>query len=181
MNIDLSEIFQKNVRYSRVADNEGATEAKKYIVSIDMDTFDSKLGSYAIVEKTPIELKVTVCGRNKAHIEGDVSLVMDIPCDRCLDPVRCSIEFQLDKDVDFDAENGEDDISFAEGYVIDVDKLLYSEISMALPMKTLCSNDCKGICWKCGINLNRETCDCDTFVPDPRMSVISDIFKNFSK
>ncbi len=181
MTIDLSELFQNNVQYNRIADKTDAMVAESYTVAIDMDSFQSRLGTYSIVEKAPIDLKVTVCGRNKAHIEGGVSLVMAIPCDRCLDLVDRTVEFWIDRDVDFDSENHEDDISFAEGYIIDIDKMLYSEILMALPMKNLCSEDCKGFCRKCGINLNRETCGCDTFVPDPRMSVISDIFKKFSK
>lgn len=180
MNIDLSELFQNNVRHNRNSDNAG-TVSKSYMIAIDMDTFDFKLGSYRIKEKPPAELKVTVCGRNKVHIEGDVSLVLAIPCDRCLEPVDRAVNFRVDTDVDFDTENSGDDMSIAEGYVIDTDKLLYSEILMALPMKNLCSEDCRGICRKCGTNLNRQTCDCDTFVPDPRMSVIKDIFSNFSK
>ena len=40
---------------------------------------------------------------------------------------------------------------------------------------------CKGICRKCGKNLNEGACGCDDSVPDPRMSVIQDIFKQFKE
>ena len=45
-------------------------------------------------------------------------------------------------------------------------------------MKTLCREDCRGICRKCGRNLNEGDCGCDTVELDPRMAVIAEIFKN---
>lgn len=180
MNIDLSELFNNNIRYKRCADSQG-TVSKSYTAVIDSDTFDSGLGIYDIVDKKPVELTVTVNGRNIAHIEGRGNITLVIPCDRCLDPVKCDIEYDIDRDLDFNTDSDKEDMSFADGYLIDVDEFIHPDIAMALPMKILCRPDCKGICRKCGINLNRDTCDCDTFVPDPRMSVITDIFKNFSK
>ncbi len=47
-----------------------------------------------------------------------------------------------------------------------------------LSPETRGKDDCKGICPVCGQNLNEKECGCDTFVPDPRMAVIQDIFKN---
>ena len=44
-------------------------------------------------------------------------------------------------------------------------------------MKILCKEDCKGLCSVCGKDLNEGKCDCDTFVPDPRMAAIMDIFR----
>ena len=48
-------------------------------------------------------------------------------------------------------------------------------------MRVLCSDNCKGICNRCGTNLNRGTCDCDNRSLDPRMSVIQDIFKQLKE
>ena len=70
----------------------------------------------------------------------------------------------------------DDDRSFMEGYQLNVEDLLNNEIIINWPRKILCKPDCKGICMKCGRNLNTGTCECDTFIPDPRMSVIKDIF-----
>ena len=66
-------------------------------------------------------------------------------------------------------------------YCLDVDRLIASELMVNLPMKVLCREDCKGICRKCGKNLNEGACGCDDSVPDPRMSVIQDIFKQFKE
>ena len=60
---------------------------------------------------------------------------------------------------------------------LDVDKLVYEELLVNLPAKTLCKVNCKGLCKKCGKNLNFNNCDCDTEDLDPRMAKIRDIFR----
>ena len=52
---------------------------------------------------------------------------------------------------------------------------------MAWPTKTLCDENCKGICKKCGKNLNNEKCECDDFVPDVRLANLMDIFNAAQK
>ena len=70
------------------------------------------------------------------------------------------------------------EISYIDGYDLDVDRMVNEEILLGFPMKVLCQEDCKGICKVCGANLNQGECGCDRTEPDPRMSVIRDIFNN---
>ena len=51
------------------------------------------------------------------------------------------------------------------------------ELLMNMPMKILCREDCKGICNRCGANLNEGTCHCEEEPKDPRMAAILDIFR----
>lgn len=178
MTIDLSGIFADNYRSGRHPDDEGNDAVtKEYTVCLDMDEFRSNAGNYKVLRKEPFILTVTRTGNMSAEISGNTDIDLEIPCDRCLSPVKVTVMLTPDVDVDFeDKETSE----FAEGFSVDIDKFLYPEIIMNLPMKTLCREDCRGICKKCGINLNNGSCNCDTFVPDPRMSVISDIFKQFN-
>ena len=48
---------------------------------------------------------------------------------------------------------------------------------MAIPVKILCKEDCKGICSVCGSNLNEGECGCDRFVPNAAFAGLSDLFK----
>ncbi len=188
MKIDLSDVLLWNVNRRRES-SEGTVNTgkeKAYTVNLEMKTFESRLGSYNITSSSPIELNVINSGKNKVHITGKVDIVLEIPCSRCLEDVPVAISFDFDKDIDFDIDSDNDsedmeDMSFVDGHQIDVDQMLYSEILMNIPMKTLCKEDCKGICNVCGMNLNKGDCKCDRFVPDPRMAAISDIFKNFGK
>ena len=74
-----------------------------------------------------------------------------------------------------------DEVSYIQDSHIDVEELVQNEIFVNLPMKVLCSEDCKGICNRCGTNLNQMTCDCDTTELDPRMSKVLDIFNQFKE
>lgn len=183
MTIDLSELFLLNTRIHDTDEGEYTGACRQYTVEPEMIFFEIKGYSYPVVDKKPFIAEVSLKGRNKVHINGEVSISLEMPCDRCLEPTTQNIVFSFEKDIDFDEDTSEDmdDRSYIDGKTIDIDGMLYSEILMNLPTKVLCNEECKGICRVCGKNLNKGDCGCDSFVPDPRMSVISDIFKNFGK
>jgi uncharacterized protein len=54
---------------------------------------------------------------------------------------------------------------------IDLAPLIAEQVILALPTRPLCSEDCRGLCEQCGINLNREACDCFVESGDPRMAI----------
>ena len=152
---------------------------------LDMDKFDDGLNSYEIVSKEPFELKIVKVGKSKLHIICSGSVDMNIPCDRCLKPVLTSVSFDIDDTVEMEENASEDEEpeekDYIDGYNLDVDKLVFGEILISMPGKTLCKEDCKGICLICGANLNKGECGCDRDILDPRMSVFKDILKNFKE
>ncbi|MDC7300448.1 YceD family protein [Agathobacter ruminis] len=158
---------------------------KTYEAPIELETFSSRLGDFPITKKAPVNLTVENQEDAALLVSGTVELTMEIPCDRCLEPVPTDFSFQIDKKlklVDGEAIDEEmEETDYLIGFEMDVDKLIYAEILVNWPMKVLCKDDCKGICKVCGMNLNAGTCKCDTFVPDPRMAAIQDIFKNFKE
>lgn len=147
-------------------------------VPLEMTSFDSKMGSFPITEKSPLTLTFTNSGVGKAKVEGCVRLVFGTNCDRCLEAVPITLDLTVDwlaVSPDVEAED-EDARNFLDGYQLDVEALVYDEILVNWPVKILCRPDCKGICPMCGRNLNAGSCGCDAFVPDPRMAVIKEIF-----
>ena len=155
-------------------------------IAIEMESFRSKLGTYPVVEKDPLSVKVEHVKNRELLISGKGRIVLEIPCDRCLEPVKTELILDFTKDVDLNVSDGEqteelDETNYIDGYALDVEQLLYNEILIGLPTKILCSEDCKGICNVCGQNLNQGTCDCEDTSLDPRMSVIRDVFKNFKE
>lgn len=184
MKLDLSKLILDGSFGKHDEDYQTSRVTKQYTVEPEFTVFKTGGGDYEVIHKQPIELTVTNLGNNKVHIRSDVELTLGIPCDRCLEIVPTNIKFELSIDVDLNdvVEPDEDmeDRSFVDGRIIDIDGMLYPEIFMNLPTKVLCKEDCKGICKVCGKNLNEGVCGCDTFVADPRMAAISDIFKNFN-
>ena len=178
------------VNLSDVLTVEGRQEKRE--IPLEMTVFEDGQGSYEITAKEPVKFVFTNAGAGKARIEGSTTLTFQVNCDRCLAemPLILKVEFGqcvVSPDVksgdgeDGDSCQGEDvqgmdDQSFMDGYQLDTEAFIHGEILVNWPAKILCRQDCKGVCPVCGQNLNVAECGCDTFVPDPRMAAIQDIF-----
>ncbi len=116
--------------------------------------------------------------------EGTISGDYRQPCDRCL--AEAKVPFQLDVQWlfeaadavqetrgDSDAADGEeieiesavdddDHVRFYEGDELDLAVSVWEEINLTAPAKFLCTEECEGLCSKCGANLNQGPCGCDT-------------------
>lgn len=155
-----------------------------HTVPVEMTELKTDFGVFKVQSAEELDLKITHEKEGKLYIEGATSMVIAIPCDRCLKdvPTEFELDFQKSIDLNDDTEAEElDEKNYIDGYNLDVYKLLFNEILVGWPMKVLCSEDCKGICSVCGQNLNEATCDCESTDLDPRMSVIRDVFKNFKE
>ncbi len=145
------------------------------------EVLDLPQGQFPIARKTPLSLKITNKGKKVLEIEGSVSMEILMPCDRCLKevPTPLDISFDLEADMKLSDEarlEALDESDFLHGSELDTDALVLSEALMALPVKVLCREDCKGLCLICGQDLNIRDCGCDRTVPDPRMAKIRDLF-----
>ena len=96
-------------------------------------------------------------------------------CARCLAPVTGQFTLDLEKTVaprnllgDLD-EDKLDEFAIIEDGFLDMDEQLREQLEMEFPMRFLCREDCKGLCPKCGKNLNEGECNCDHTEIDPRM------------
>ena len=156
-------------------DQERLTEQ----VTLEMDAFVCSLGTFPVTNKSGFPLTISKVGTDKFLIEGKTVVTLEIPCDRCLQPVAVDIPLEICREYDKnDTEEESEEEDFIVGYNLDTEQLIYWEILVNWPMKTLCTEACKGICKKCGTNLNHSSCTCDTVELDPRMAKIRDIFNN---
>ena len=108
------------------------------------------------------------------HLEGELTAEMTCYCD------RCGAEFDSIKETPLDAviveeENEEFPEYFVlEGNEIDLDEILSTCLILDMETKFLCSEDCKGLCSRCGKNLNLGPCGCRK-EPDPRFAVLEQL------
>ncbi len=156
-------------------------DEKDYTCDIESERVKVPGGPYPILSKEPVILHIKNLGGQKLLITGEIMLSLAIPCSRCLEPVQVDFDLPLEIEVDLSMTDQErlDDLNeqpFIVDQNLDVEQLLVNELLMNLPMKVLCKDDCKGICSKCGANLNKVTCSCDKGSLDLRMSAIQDIF-----
>lgn len=145
--------------------------------ALDMSNFEL-YGNYPL--NVPVSVKGSV--QNRATV---VSLYLEIfyefnaPCDRCGTDTVHKHTVTVDKLLATALERQESDtIIEVPGMKLDVDELVYTEVVLSLPTKHLCNDSCKGICSKCGKNLNEGECSCETKEIDPRLSALAELLKN---
>lgn len=110
--------------------------------------------------------------------KGCVRGKVELGCGRCLSFFGAG--FCLDIEDSFCLPNqcrGEEDIFEIVDNRINLGPLIDQALVLWLPMKQLCKVDCKGLCAKCGKNLNYEHCSCEKEEVDPRLRVLGDFFE----
>lgn len=114
-------------------------------------------------------------------IRGDIRGRIQMPCDRCTRDVRIPLDaaFELFEAYSPEEQNGlgtEGLIRFNQGKPeLNAGELLWEQFLLALPIKPLCSKTCRGLCPKCGQNLNEGACSCTAEGSDPRMAVFRNL------
>jgi len=119
------------------------------------------------------------------RLRGNYQGEFEIPCARCLEPVEQALGGEFDLlfrplGVDSDASERaistpETEIGYYQNGGLVLEDVLREQVLLSLPARTLCREDCKGLCRHCGQNLNSESCTCDTATADPRWSALSDL------
>jgi uncharacterized protein len=137
----------------------------------------------------PVALNVAVRkDRTQFRLVGRVKTTIELTCSRCLEG------FQMPVDEAFDvlylphtpAGQGDDrmveddDLStaFYEDNVIDLGLLMQEQCYLAVPMKPLCQEDCRGLCPECGTNFNTGSCERRATWVDPRLAVLDQLRKD---
>ena len=165
------------VNLSDVMTIEGMQLKKE--VPLEMHYFERGTERFEITDRTPISFLFFNAGPGKAGIRGSIRLTVQACCDRCLTDVAVPFQLEFERAAlapGVSPMETDDEVDLADGYQLDTEDFVHNEILLNWPVKILCREDCKGICPVCGQNRNRGDCGCDTFVPDPRMAVIQDIF-----
>lgn len=97
-------------------------------------------------------------------------------CARCGRPVEydkeTDVEFLLVKELEGEEEDLRDDVYLVESDAVELDDILIPELILDMEMAVLCDEDCKGLCPKCGKNLNQGDCGCVVKEVDPRLAVL---------
>jgi len=147
----------------------------------ELGLFDERI---SLVEPATVNGTVRMAGP-EVFVNGHVKTRAAVECDRCLKQV----EIPVDADFELEyvtgpiyesseaAELTEDELSVAvfDGEAIDVDEIVKEQVLLAVPTRTLCQPDCKGICPDCGIDKNTGDCACETKEVDPRWAALKNL------
>ena len=93
-------------------------------------------------------------------------------CDRCLAPFERDGRFNAEHILVTSTEEESDDLVVLDQFMLDLDDLIQADLWMDLPTKSLCRNDCRGLCPHCGKDLNEGLCGCSEKEVDPRLEAL---------
>ena len=105
-------------------------------------------------------------------LDGELTAALVSPCARCLEDARFDMKVPFDEVFVRQPDPDHPDAYLFEGSEVDLTDLVVANIAINLPMQFLCKPDCKGLCPKCGKNLNEGPCGCSTREIDSRLAVL---------
>ena len=110
-------------------------------------------------------------------VTGSIEGSILVPCDRCAEEFEQTFaeEFTLFETLPGEGEEPDEECRIREEgghFALDAAAVLWEQFVLALPVKPLCSENCRGLCPRCGANLNEESCACQEEGGDPRLAVL---------
>ncbi len=113
--------------------------------------------------------------------DGTIDATVTGTCARCLEEFRVPVATDLHflatpRGEGEERSEAEDvDVTIYDGEEVDLGPLVCERILLSLPTTPLCGEDCRGLCPRCGINLNQDQCECPASEGDPRMSIFRNL------
>ncbi len=111
-------------------------------------------------------------------LEGTLETSYSSECFRCLKPLKNTMKLKIIESFVSSDNAEQSDMYVFEGKTIDLSKAIYDNIILNLPMKQLCSEECKGFCSICGANLNEVQCGCSSKETDARLEGLNKFFES---
>jgi uncharacterized protein len=119
------------------------------------------------------------------RLSGEFSTRLELPCARCLEPVAHDVARKFDllyrpqgadagkEEISVTATEAE--ISYYTGKGLLLEDALREQVLLAVPLRLICREDCKGLCPHCGKNLNLEQCGCAEPLEGQRWAALKDL------
>ena len=141
----------------------------------ELDAGNLDFPSIARFESAPRAQGKVVNSAGLLTLKGELNAEMTCICDRCGTHFRKDKRMALVIPLAADLEDDDNpDVYSIEGDGIDVNQVLETVFILNMEAKSLCSEDCKGLCPDCGKNLNEGLCSCAKPV-DPRLAVLGQL------
>ncbi|MEO6656612.1 MAG: DUF177 domain-containing protein [Pyrinomonadaceae bacterium] len=158
--------------------------AKQIDVSLDPAEIDLDGENVTLTSNVVLSGELERIGA-RAHLGGIIKTEVRLECSRCLEPVEKHLDFPVraifvdsnDEDTGTEAEISDEalDESVVHDGEIDLAEVVREQVLLSLPEQIFCREDCKGLCPKCGANLNLIDCICADDEVDPRWEALKSL------
>lgn len=161
------------VNVAQLRRNEGGSESFRF-----SEIFPSiRLGSEEYVFRKPLEVSLDVINTGKSLlVKGKVQSELAVNCSRCLKDFAYPLNFDFEDEwlpQEIASLEEEDNALIFEKDEFSINDRMLEHILLHFPMKFICSEECKGLCPECGVDLNLMKCNCSNEVIDPRLEILS--------
>ena len=179
MRLDLSEIASHLGKRIRYEINEPPAK--------DLD------GSIKCIAPVKGEVVFSNSGRHVV-IRGSFNTIVELDCARCLQPYKIDMDIPVEEEFliaghvpDLPVDNEEEELLEEEkdplfvDNLFDLTELIRQNIFVAVPIKPLCSEECKGLCPHCGKNLNEVPCECPPDTEESAFAALAELIEKEEK
>jgi uncharacterized protein len=149
-----------------------AGTARHEDVSLDLE-FSLPNASVSDEVAAALDLRSIVDG---VVLRGRADVVVELTCTRCLTEWQTAMQVPLEAVFRLEPDDEDDELPIEPGGWIDVEPVIHDEVSLAVPAKPVCREDCAGLCPTCGTDLNENPCDGHGDVPDSPFAALRDLF-----
>ena len=164
MILDLEPIFN----------NEGMVREFDY----EMDFSSYELSGFKPFSK-PVKVAGTVGNKTGiVELDAKANFELELNCDRCAKPITVPVKTEINHTlVTHLNDETNDELLLISDLRFDLDEIVTEDVFLNLPAKFLCKDDCKGMCFKCGKDLNSGSCSCEKEI-DPRLEALKQLLDN---
>lgn len=127
--------------------------------------------SVELVEPLQVQGRLAETGGDQFFWQGTLTTRVAERCRRCLKPVSVPVSAQVGALFTEDAEEDPSSYPLPSGRELDLADMVREELLLALPAYVVCRDDCRGLCPRCGTDLNEGACSCEP-EPDPRWAAL---------
>jgi uncharacterized protein len=167
------------VDLDRLGDSSKSFEFSVPAGELDLDTENVRLKGDTVASG---EVKKSIA---KIDVSGKITVPAEIDCTRCLTPIEKVLSFNFDvsfvpledvvKEGDVELGMSDLDVDAITSDELDLKEVVREQILLNLPEQEFCTEDCKGLCQKCGSNLNLIDCKCEETEIDPRWAALKNL------
>jgi len=166
------------INLGRVRSGKGTTSN----FELSVTQFDFLNNTIELNKPLKVSVMVTNTGRT-LELKGYVQTEIKTKCNRCLEEVVLPLNTVLEEELVYFAdlrylgelsqEEIEEKYFIYDNDIFDLSHIIRENINLSLPIKILCDEKCRGLCSKCGQNLNLNQCNCTTEEIDPRLAILA--------
>jgi uncharacterized protein len=152
--------------------------------TVTLDALPGEVPGLVLLEPVQVNARVSLLDPHLIEAETEQSTQATFSCSKCLSefvlPIRVNWKEYFTDEAHRAVESEEQEIHLIDGNVLDLDPFIREAVLLQFPYIPVCREDCKGLCPKCGINKNVETCSCQIEKIDPRLAALQDWFEDKS-